>query len=528
MGQMREHKMSRRLHPIALISVAACLAGCASTERNNNPQAARDRTPNPFVDAKEMETPAILPQTHFAAGRLFEEQNLTDKAIEQYRKAIAVGHQYVPAYHRLALLLSKTKRHKEAVEILTRATIVKPGNAVLHNNLGFEYAFLRDWPKAEREIRRAIKLNPDFARAHVNLGMVLARNGQFDEAFASFNQALPESDAYYNLGLMFRAQQRYEDAAWAFHRAVDRDMQFTAAKKQLEQLAPKLAMMGIPDTKYARVQWFRPDPAAVIPRDASNFVSATTDTNLFSDDHPSSEAAHGFGRPDNDRIVSSNDPSQAAFRFEDAAAANSRAVARRNNTNRNQRNARQFARGSFQGRHTSEAAFNPPSLPTDRVTSNVPKRHFSSEAAFTAPAGGTRHAGANQPSRHHPSEAAFNVPGNQSRQTRQGTTRGRHPSEAAFGRPGAGSARTMASTVVNNQPSVRIHRDSEAKFAAPIGRNANANVTQSTRRFMSSTIVPEFQNKKAKIRAQEERLRKIRNRLRELEREFGTDPNYDD
>jgi tetratricopeptide (TPR) repeat protein len=500
-GQKRELDMLRRTYPIALISIAAWMTGCASTNQNANARTAQGGPQNPFVDdAKEMETPAILPQTHFAAGHLFEQQGLVDKAIEQYRKAIAVGHEYIPAYHRLAMLLSKTQCHKEAVEVLTRATIIKPGNAVLHNNLGFEYAFLQDWPKAEREVRRAIKLKPDFARAHVNLGMILSRNGQFDQALASFRKVLPESDAHYNLGLMFRSQQRYEDAAWAFNRAIDHDPQFAAAKTQLEQIAPKLARAGGPDTKHARVQFFRPDPEGVHPKDAATLDAAAANTNVFAQGHSASEAAYGFPRTQNDQTVASGHPSEAAFRFDSTTPSKRGAVARGNRLNRGTDSPGALASRSFNGRHPSEAAFAPPSLPTDRVLSFASGTHPPSQAAFNAP-GTTRHAGAG----------------------RTGTP---HPSEAAFGYSGPRARTTMASTVLHNQrPATMIHRESEAKYATPPGQEANARSFRGSNRTMSATIVPEFQRNQAKIKAQQERLRKIRNRIRELEKEYGDQQN---
>jgi hypothetical protein len=50
---------------------------------------------------------------------------------------------------------------------------------------------------------------------------------------------LPEPDAYYNLGLMFRGQQRYAEAIEAFRHVLTIDPEFSAAKIQIEQLTAR-------------------------------------------------------------------------------------------------------------------------------------------------------------------------------------------------------------------------------------------------------------------------------------------------
>lgn len=199
--------------------------------------ASKDRR---MLDAKEAEPPKILPETYFAAGHLLEQQGRIERAIVQYRRAVAVGHKYAPAYHRLGLLLSETGRRADALQALRRATELAPRDAIVRNNLGYELMMHEKWEDAAHEFSRAVELESGFARAHVNYGMALSKLGRFDEALASFRAVLPEADAYYNLGLMYRGQQRYEEATEAFTRVLTFDPSFTAAIVQLEQLAPRV------------------------------------------------------------------------------------------------------------------------------------------------------------------------------------------------------------------------------------------------------------------------------------------------
>lgn len=47
-----------------------------------------------------------------------------------------------------------------------------------------------DWPDAENEFRRAIRLNPQYATAHHWYAEFLSWQGRFEEAFAESEQAL--------------------------------------------------------------------------------------------------------------------------------------------------------------------------------------------------------------------------------------------------------------------------------------------------------------------------------------------------
>lgn len=192
--------------------------------------------------ATVVHNPDIQPRTHFAAGQLFEQQGELRKAIIQYRKAIAAEHDYVPAYSRLGVLLGRLGRHSEAEQALTKAVELRPDWAFLRNNLGFEYMLQKRWLDAEAELRNAIRLQADFRRAHNNLAMVLFKTGRFEESLGEFRQAVPEPDAYYNLGLMFRGEHRYRDAANAFERVLSLASRFEAAKIQLAQIAPRLEL----------------------------------------------------------------------------------------------------------------------------------------------------------------------------------------------------------------------------------------------------------------------------------------------
>jgi len=236
---------SRRIATLLLAS-GLLMLGCSEKSQDTvQSQRARnwlEADPSAISTAEEAHEPAVLPETHYAAGRLFESQGQLEKAIIQYRKAVAVHHKYVEAYNRLGIVLGQVGRHEEAEAALRQAVILQPDGAYLRNNLGFGYALQGRWSDAEAELSNAIRLDPSFARAWVNLGMVLARQHRYEEALDAFRTAVPEADAFYNLGLMFRLEHRYSDAADAFRHVLALNPQFGAAQVQLDEIGPQLAL----------------------------------------------------------------------------------------------------------------------------------------------------------------------------------------------------------------------------------------------------------------------------------------------
>lgn len=265
---------SAKLVRLSLLAVA--ITGCAKSEYPMNRQNRLGMEPiedSRVVNAPLADPPTILPETHLAAGRLFEQQGLFGKAIAQYRKAVAVSHDNVPAHYRLGLALSRVGQHDAAIEALRRAVELAGKNAVLHNDLGFELMFRNKWAEAEAEFRRAIDLDPTLARAEVNLGLALSKQSRFDEALDAFRAVLPEPDAYYNLGLMYRAQRRYADAEQAFRHVLALAPKFTAATAQLDQMAARTNEPA-PAAALAEAA-LREEPAQRSAPDASAHTNAT-------------------------------------------------------------------------------------------------------------------------------------------------------------------------------------------------------------------------------------------------------------
>ena len=74
------------------------------------------------------------------------------------------------------------QRYEEAEEEYREAVRIKPDYAEAHYNLGILLSDLKRFREAERECKEAVRINPDFAEAHGNLGFLYSILEKTEEA----------------------------------------------------------------------------------------------------------------------------------------------------------------------------------------------------------------------------------------------------------------------------------------------------------------------------------------------------------
>jgi len=113
-----------------------------------------------------------------AMGLAFWNQGQAQRAIESYRRAVALKPAYVEARINLASALSETGSTDEAIEHLLaalRPNPLGPHASVIHFNLGVNYERKGRGEAALAEFERALLLNPNFAEARRRLELSRAR-----------------------------------------------------------------------------------------------------------------------------------------------------------------------------------------------------------------------------------------------------------------------------------------------------------------------------------------------------------------
>src|SRR5690606_40149474 len=100
------------------------------------------------------------------------------------------------ALHLLGVLRDQQGAHAEAVELISRAIALSPGEASFHGNLGTALLAMQRDADAEAAYRQAIRLDPAYAEGHYNLANLLRRRGETAGARRHFETALALQPGY--------------------------------------------------------------------------------------------------------------------------------------------------------------------------------------------------------------------------------------------------------------------------------------------------------------------------------------------
>lgn len=114
---------------------------------------------------------------------------------------------------------------EEALESFSRAVLLDPSQAELHNNLGVILEDLGRHEEAAARYREALARRKEYPEALGNLGNALVKLGRPREAIARFCDAIALDpgyvNAYYHLGHALRGEGEWEGAAGCYRKVVE-------------------------------------------------------------------------------------------------------------------------------------------------------------------------------------------------------------------------------------------------------------------------------------------------------------------
>jgi tetratricopeptide (TPR) repeat protein len=126
------------------------------------------------------------------------------------------------------VILYELARYQEAEQVLREAvrTLSLEQLPYAYAQLGHLHRDSGHYDEAERWYRKAIELDPDHAGKYVFLGALLAQKGDLRAAEECHRKATRCSkgcvdEAYLNLGLVLRSQERYDQALECFRKALE-------------------------------------------------------------------------------------------------------------------------------------------------------------------------------------------------------------------------------------------------------------------------------------------------------------------
>lgn len=196
------------------------------------------------------------------------------KSVEYFKQAIELDPNFAEAYVGLgnsSSFLGGHDRTSEA-EAFSKARAAAKKALEIDETLAEAHAALGlvamnfdwNWPESEREFRRAIELNPNYATAHQWYGEFLACMGRFDEGLAEMKQAqtLDPLSLIINTDLakVYMFARRYDEAIAQYKRALEMDPEFELAHGLLAMTYSAKGMHGEAIAELGRIKQLENDP----------------------------------------------------------------------------------------------------------------------------------------------------------------------------------------------------------------------------------------------------------------------------
>lgn len=217
-------------------------------------------TPHEHAVLKNAKAVDPVAYEDYLRGRFyFNKRNSSERAQRYFQQAIEKDPNYAPPYTGLADIYQLSDNPRLARQSVQKALELDNELPEAHNSLAeLMYRFDRDWAGAEREFKRALELDPNYAPAHhwysmylvfvgrtqqglaeaqkayeldplspvvgANLAKKMQENGQYDKAIDQARKTLefdPNSTvAHAVLGIVYEDKKMYSDAITEYKTAL--------------------------------------------------------------------------------------------------------------------------------------------------------------------------------------------------------------------------------------------------------------------------------------------------------------------
>ena len=182
---------------------------------------------------------------HLDTARQLDKGGNDEGALAEYERVLALDPANFTAMRRLSNLYDRRggkEDFKKAEELYRKVAKARPNDADVWNDWGVSL-YLRagkdNWAEAEKKLREAVRLDPQSARAHCNLGKVLGQTERYEEAYREFRAAqLSESEAHCDLAFLYWTRGKLDDARQECRIAREKDPSNTKVRDMLAAMEP--------------------------------------------------------------------------------------------------------------------------------------------------------------------------------------------------------------------------------------------------------------------------------------------------
>jgi superkiller protein 3 len=161
---------------------------------------------------------------YYGLGEVYSGQEIDEKSIANYEKAISLDKDLTEIYTPLGILYYHAGQIAKADELLTKAAAIDTDSAITQYFLGLVRFAQNQNQKALTAFQTAIRLQPDYAEAYYYSGETLERLGKVEEAIPQYQKAVSYKPNYFeaqlSLGNAFYELKRWPEAIAEYEKAV--------------------------------------------------------------------------------------------------------------------------------------------------------------------------------------------------------------------------------------------------------------------------------------------------------------------
>lgn len=195
-----------------------------------------------FTDADDESEAALTlapenPKVLVLRVRLLQRAGQQNAAVELAQKATVLAPDWDEPFYLAGISYYFIRHYTQARQSLARAFELNPSSAAAVFMEALAWANEGKPQEAERYLEQAISLQPDNARFHCHLGILLMRKNDYAKAEESFKKAIQLKPEYalshYQLGKLQASSKQWKEAREELEKAITVDPGLTSAYYQL-------------------------------------------------------------------------------------------------------------------------------------------------------------------------------------------------------------------------------------------------------------------------------------------------------
>jgi len=188
----------------------------------------------------------------------------------QKMKKVKLNYHHSHFYFFLSNYYAQKGNISQAIKPLKRATLLKPNEALFHNQLGSIYYYKGDYPKAIKEFKKALKIDPFNGIGHAHLSYTYGVMGKGRKALPHTEKAVDlypsYADLHYHLALLYSDQKRHREAISELKKAIRINPNYLFAKINLGVLYEEQKRWKEAKREYETILKITPEDESVRKR----------------------------------------------------------------------------------------------------------------------------------------------------------------------------------------------------------------------------------------------------------------------